>query len=169
MARPNRFLKPTIWVLSLAIILMSGCAPTTVETPPEAAAPESVESPDPQTPDTAAGAAESFLAWLEASRVPDVEAACTPLAPELVTRMLEEMQSDGFAAVTTCEEMVVVSAELYRAFDQSAEVDIAVQTETETDAVLFVTYLDSGDCGTVVMTRPVSEWIITEQTEECAA
>lgn len=167
--------------------LMIGCTSADVEDPgadapptAEAAAeeallepsptPESSSTPEPSsTPSSESGpdATTSILTWLEASRAPDVEAACAALAPELVDRMIDEMRSDGFPEVSTCEGMVTVTAELYRAFDQTAEVTVDVQSETESDAVLFVTYVESGDCGTVVMERSAAAWIITEQTEAC--
>ncbi|MGY1550575.1 hypothetical protein ACW5CM_02190 [Microbacterium sp. A588] len=171
----TKTLVPLIGMLVLGAALISGCAPVPAiedSAPPAEAVSESPtptaapSHPTTSSPDT--DATTSFLAWLDASRVPDLDAACAPLSPELVARMLAEMQRDGFPEVSTCEEMITVAAELYRAFDQSAEVTIDVQSETASDAVLFVTYLASGDCGTVVMERPASEWVITEQTEECA-
>src|SRR5690606_11465975 len=172
----TKTLAPLIGTLVLATVLISGCTPVPAgddsATPPAVAASESpaptAAPSQPATPSPETDAKASFLDWLDASRVPDLDAACAPLAPELVARMLAEMQRDGFPEVSTCEEMITVAAELYRAFDQSAEVTIDVQSETASDAVLFVTYLASGDCGTVVMERPASAWIITEQTEECA-
>ncbi|HCS60228.1 MAG TPA: hypothetical protein DIW46_02360 [Microbacterium sp.] len=169
----TKLLAPLLGVLAVGAILMSGCAPASAGDPaadkPTVKEPVAAPSVAPSPSATSeSDATTSFLAWLTASRVPEVDEACAPLAPDLVDRMLAEMRSDGFPEVSTCEEMITVSAELYRAFDQSAEVDIDVQSETASDAVLFVTYLASGDCGTVVMQRPASEWIITEQTEECA-
>lgn len=160
----------TLGSLTIGAVLVTGCTPAHLDgsaaeepAPTSQASAPADASPTPQT-----DATTSFLAWLEASRVPDVDAACAPLAPELVERMLAEMRGDGFSHVSTCEEMITLTAELYRSFDQSAEVNIDVQSETTEDAVLFVTYLASGDCGKVVMQRSVSDWIITEQTEECA-
>ena len=112
--------------------------------------------------------AESFLAWLEASRKPDVDAACGVLTDALVDRMLAEMAATGFEGIDTCEEMIEVTAGLYKAAGSSAEVSIDVQEASDTDAVLFVTYTDTGKCGTVVMTWENGQWMITEQTEECA-
>lgn len=176
MTRRKKSLSSLIGSLAIGAILMSGCTPTpagesAADEPPvkdaAADAPAPSATPDmPPTPEV--NATESFLAWLEASRVPETDAACAQLTPKLVDRMLTEMQSEGFAEVSTCEEMITVTAELYRAFDQSADVDVAVQSETVTDAVLFVTYLASGDCGTVVMERAASTWVLTELTEECA-
>ncbi|MGM7698921.1 hypothetical protein [Microbacterium sp. A84] len=160
-------------VIAAGFVLTGCTAPTAEETAPhveqtpsevteQTAGPE--PTPEP-TPEPALGATESFRAWLEASRIPEVDEACATLAPELVTRMLAEMAESGIEA-SSCEEMITVTADLYRAFDQNADITIASVSETETDAVLHVTYLASGDCGTVVMTRPASEWIITEQTQE---
>jgi hypothetical protein len=114
------------------------------------------------------GAAESFSAWLAASRVPDVETASAGLAPQLVQRMIAELNANAGVNVSTCEEMIAATAQLYKAAGQDASVDIAVQHETATDATLFVTYGASGDCGTVVMHRAGTAWIITEQSQECA-
>jgi len=165
---------------ALAIGAMSGCSANTADSSPVAGSatptPSALtptpsaptESPLPQDAESQPGATEAFLVWLEASRVPEVDVACAGLAPELVDRMITELNAEGFAQVETCEEMITAAAELYRAFDQNADIDIAVESETETDAVLFVTYLASGDCGTIVMTRTGADWIITEQSQECA-
>ncbi len=160
-------------IVVAAIMTMSACATGSVDTAPGSSVPESVAtgttaSPDPQEEQARPGAVESYLAWLEASRVPDVDAACARLTPELVTRMLAELNETGPLHAESCEEMITVTAELYRAAGQGAEVDIVVQQETETDATLFVTSLASGDCGTIVMTRTGADWLITEQSEECA-
>ncbi len=82
--------------------------------------------------------------------------------------MLAELNETGPLHAESCEEMITATAELYRAAGQSAEVDITVQEETETDATLFVTSLASGDCGTIVMTRTDADWLITEASKECA-
>ncbi|MFD5226713.1 hypothetical protein ACFWHT_13945 [Microbacterium sp. NPDC058342] len=172
MTRRTRSLAPIIGLLAAAALLIAGCTPVQVGEPAsdrspaaETLAPPSTSPSSSPTPD--GDATTSFLAWLDASRIPDIGAACAPLAPALVDRMLAEMRSDGFPDVSTCDEMITLSAELYRAFDQSAEVEIDVQSETASDAILFVTYLANGDCGTVVMERPAATWIITEQTEGC--
>ena len=159
-------------VLLAAAVVLSACAAT-----PSPAAPS--DAPAAETPITASplpsaapagdlGPVESFLAWLEASRAPDAEAACAGLSPELAARMIAELNGSGAFAVSTCAEMITATAELYRATAQSSEVDVTIQEQTENDATLFVTYLASGDCGTVVMTREVTGWIITERSEECA-
>lgn len=131
-----------------------------------AAAPAASEAPEPEPEQSAE---DGFRDWLAASRAPDAASACAGLSPELAARMVAEMNDTGPLHVESCDAMITATAELYRATGQSAEVDIAVQQETATDATLFVTYLSSGDCGTVVMTRPSTSWIITEQSEECAA
>jgi hypothetical protein len=82
--------------------------------------------------------------------------------------MLAELNATGPLHAENCVEMITATAELYRAAGQSAEVDIVVQQETETDATLFVTYLATGDCGTVVMRRTGADWLITEASKECA-
>jgi len=114
------------------------------------------------------GAADAFRAWLDISRIPDTAASCAALSPDLATRLVAELNERGPVHVSNCDEMIAVTAELYRALGQDAQVDISVRQETPTDATLFVTYLATGDCGTVVMTRPGTDWIITEQTRECA-
>ena len=168
----KRSLAAIIGVVAVGATLLSGCTsaaeaePVSDEPRIEEVVAEPTASPEP-SPTSDADATTSFLAWLEASRVPELDEACAPLAPELVAKMLSALQSNGFAEVSTCEEMMTVTAELYRALDQSAEVAVDVQSETASDAVLFVTYLAGGKCGTIVMERPAAEWIITEQSEEC--
>jgi hypothetical protein len=160
-------------MLLTAGLMVSACAPSpapqrtpgpTAAATPSASTESSTPEPTPQT-----GPVESFLAWIEASRAPDTEKACAGLTPELADRMIAELNSSGPVQVTSCAEMISATAELYRALGQSAEVDVTVQEQTDTDAKLFVTYLASGDCGTVVMERSATEWIINELSEECAA
>lgn len=168
--------------VALVVLLLTGCAsqsapedanPAVTDATSSASTPSAQAAPAPTSvpttaPDPVESASEGFLAWVAASRVPDVEASCQALAPELVTRMIAEMRSEGFAEIETCQEMITVAAELYRAVDQDADVRIAVESETATDAVLRVTYLASGECGTVVMQRTGADWIITDQShEEC--
>lgn len=160
------------------MLLLSACAPSLDEMSPNASAPSSattktVESATPEPdPDPATsrrlGAADAFRAWLDISRVPDTAASCAALSPELATRMIAELNERGPVHVSSCDEMIAVTAELYRALGQDAQVGVSVQQETATDATLFVTSLATGDCGTVVMTRAGTDWIITEQTRECA-
>lgn len=169
LGRPVRLLA-----IAAVALALSACAATPSPAAPSAAAPVEpapVETPvasaEP-TPDPAReGAAEAFLAWVEASRAPDVDRACGALSPELIERMIAELNEGGMLLVDNCPDMMVATADLYRAFDQDATVDIDVQSETETDAVLFVTYLASGDCGKIVMHRPGGDWILTERTQEC--
>ncbi|WKK72653.1 hypothetical protein Q0F99_06890 [Rathayibacter oskolensis] len=144
----------------------SGGEASAVSSATSAAAPAASEAPEPEPEQSAE---DGFRDWLAASRAPDAASACAGLSPELAARMVAEMNDTGPLHVESCDAMITATAELYRATGQSAEVDIAVQQETATDATLFVTYLASGDCGTVVMTRPATSWIITEQSEECAA
>lgn len=160
----------------VAIVLMSGCTVGQVDALPSASVPEtaatsSAPASDPEEGEAGEeprqGAADGFLAWFEATREPDVETACAGLTPELAARMIAEMNADGAIHVETCEELISATAELYRALDQSDQIDISVQQETETDATLFVSYPATGDCGTVVMTRAATDWIITEQSQEC--
>ena len=123
-------------------------------------------SPEPEA-NPAVGASEAFRAWLAASRVPDVETACAGLSPDLAARMIAEINATLPTTVQNCEQMIAAAAELYRAVDANADVELAVQSETATDATLFVTYLGTGDCGTVVMKRAGTDWIITDESREC--
>ncbi|MDO9399003.1 MAG: hypothetical protein Q7T71_20850 [Herbiconiux sp.] len=171
---------PAVAILALITgALLAGCtavpvdsaAPIATATPP--GAEFSTEPPQPQgtavpTP-AASSATEGFLAWLSASRAPDAAAACSALSPDLVTRMIDELNATSPAPVHSCEEMITATAALYRAVGDDPTVDISVQDETATSATLFVTYLASGDCGTVVMERTGADWTITEQSTECAA
>ena len=158
--------------LIVALMTASGCTAAPVAQGPDASAPNSSapaslvsRSPDdePQT-----SATDAFLAWVEASRIPDVDTSCAALAPDLVARMIAELNAGGATTVDTCEQMIAAAAELYRAVGDTGTVDIAVQHETVTDATLFVTYDASGDCGTVVMKRMGTDWIITDESRECA-
>lgn len=152
----------------IALMALSGCATAPTATPsPAAVVTQAPTSPAP-TDQAASGAVESYLAWLTASRTPDVDAACAALSPDLVARMIAELNGTVPTPVGSCEEMIAATAALYRAVGDDAAVDVAVQQETPTDATLFVTYLASGDCGTVVMKRGGASWIITEQSQECA-
>jgi hypothetical protein len=168
----------TLIGIAAAALLLSACSPgvddghRSATTPPEAAAEATqtaIPAPASSTAPVRQGAADAFRAWLDTSRIPDAAASCARLSPELAARMIAELNERGPIRVSSCDEMIVVTAELYRAVDQDASVDISVQQETATDATLFVTYLATGNCGTVVMTRPASDWIITEQSQECAA
>lgn len=154
-----------------AVLMISGCASApsaegAASPAAESKAPAS-PSPDPQESAPGESATEGFLAWLDASRRPDAAKACAGLTPELAARMLAELNATSPVRAESCEQMITATAELYRALGQSAEVDVAVQRETDQDATLFVTYADSGNCGTVAMSRPGTSWIITEQTQEC--
>lgn len=171
----GRFLAVAGLVASAALVL-SACAgatgPAASSSPaPAAVATSEVATPLPATPEPEAaapqGAEDAFRAWLAASRLPNADEACAGLSPELAARMIAELTQIGGVQVDTCEDMITTAAALYTATGQSAEVDVSVQAETSTDATLFVTYLASGDCGTVVMQRAAVDWIITEQSQEC--
>lgn len=136
-------------------------SPNTVSTEAPSATPAPAASAD-----AAGGPVESFRAWFEATRTPDTAAACAALSPALAERMLAELNQNGLA-LSSCEEMIQTTSELYRATGQNAQVDVDVQSETATDATLFVTY-SGGDCGTVVMHREATRWIITDESRECA-
>lgn len=160
--------------LAAAALMLTACtaAPSAPAEPADSPSAVSTEAPS-ATPapaasaDAADGPVESFRAWFEATRTPDPAAACAALSPALAERMLAELNQNGLA-LTTCEEMIQATSELYRATSQSADVDVQVQSETATDATLFVTYGASGDCGTVVMHRDAASWIITDESRECA-
>ncbi|KQQ06164.1 MULTISPECIES: hypothetical protein [unclassified Rathayibacter] len=163
-------------VAAAALLALSACtagpAGSTRTTPAAEPAPTATAATT-ATPDAAPAAEQQsaedgFREWLDASRAPDAALACARLSPELAARMVAEMKATGPVQVASCEDMITATAELYRATGRSAEVDIDVREETATDATLFVTYA-SGDCGTVVMTRSGTTWIITEQSQECAA
>lgn len=155
-------------------LTMTSCAagPDPAETatapPPATSEPVATQAAEPPAAESQS-ATDGFREWLDASRLPDVDIACARLTPDLVTRMIAELESHGMTGISSCEQMITATADLYRSLGQSAEVDIAVQTETATDATLFVTYLASGDCGTVVMERRGTEWILTDQSMECGA
>ncbi|MFJ2550730.1 hypothetical protein [Microbacterium sp. NPDC087591] len=174
--RASRYGKTTIAAAVFVVMMaLASCSPGTdasgsATATPTAASPTpvAVETPEPAETESPQSATDGFREWLEASRLPDVDTACARLTPELVTRMIAELEANGVTGIDSCEQMITTTAELYRSLDQSTDVDIAVQHETDTDATLFVTYLGSGDCGTVVMTRPATEWIITDQSTECA-
>lgn len=160
--------------LLVTALTMSACAMGPVASDPRPATPsppasEVIASPDPQeTEQPQTGAADAFRAWVEASRIPDVDTACAGLAPDLQSRMIAELNASGAVAVETCDQMISAAAELYAAVGDDGAVDVEVQQETATEATLFVTYLASGDCGTVVMQRTGTEWIITDESRECA-
>lgn len=161
--RLSRDARASIAAAVLLVMLhMTACAsPVTQDLP----TPVASSSPSPSA--SAQGPVESYLAWLAASRVPDAATACAALSPKLQERLIAQLNAQGVFAVSTCEQLVEVTAQAYKATGQSADVDVVVQSQTATDATLFVTYRDGGDCGTVVMNRQGADWIITEESEEC--
>ncbi|WP_307325891.1 hypothetical protein [Microbacterium sp. SORGH_AS_0862] len=172
----RRFRTLGAMTLATAALVLTACTaapddaaePSASSSPTATHAPSTAPAPAPAaSADTADGPVESFRAWFEATRTPDPAAACAALSPALAERMLAELNQNGLD-LTTCEEMIQATSELYRATGQSADVDVQVQSETATDATLFVTYGASGDCGTVVMHRDASSWIITDESRECA-
>lgn len=172
-AKRKRAWSTVVGAVLLLALTACGAAEPSLDASQNAAASEDNASEDntsateSESPEVRPEPADSFLTWLEDSRKPDVDAACEVLTVELVDRMLAEMAATGFTGVDTCEDMIELTAGLYRAAGSSAEVSIDVQEATDTDAVLFVTYVDSGKCGTVVMAWEAGRWMITEQTEEC--
>lgn len=116
------------------------------------------DRPDPE---------EAFRTWLEASREPDPEAACGAMTDEVVEQAIAEMEAEGWPEIASCEELIEVTAALYEAAGYSTGATVEVIEATDTDAELFVTYHDSGECGTVVMAWQGGRWMITEQSQEC--
>lgn len=152
-----------------AAALLTSCASA-----PETTAPETVS----EAPTNDAGAAETgatqspeeaYRAWLIASREPDAKLACSMMSDELVERMLAEMSASFGTAPGSCEEMITVTAAAYAATGTDAEVEVSVVSESENEATLFSTYVSSGKCGTIVLERSASSWVINEQSEGCAA
>lgn len=163
-------LRPIYVLPTFALVLMTavGCSADarSTGTPSPAApssTPDAIETPDPSASD-ATSPELAFRTWLAASREPDTDVACGYLTDELVDRMLAELEAGGIP-VDSCAEMMSTTAALYKAVGDTGEVEIRTLSETETDAVLDVTYL-GGDCGTVALQRTEADWIITEQTEE---
>lgn len=161
---------------ALTIVLLTAVGCTAVAPPsqsPTSAAPadapaeaaDASEQPDSSlSDDSRISPEQAFRAWLAASRVPDTDIACDYLSDALVERMLAEMAAEGIP-VTSCAEMITATAALYKAFGDAGEVEVDTLSETETDALLHVTYL-SGDCGSVALERNVADWTITEQSED---
>lgn len=160
----------SVAAIALAAVVLSGCAPAASEATPTPSAPAAVETstPTPEPTVEPVGAEQGFRTWLELSRIPDAPAACALMTPALIEKMLAEVAASGMP-MSSCEEMIALTAEAYRATGTDAEVSIAVQEETATAATLFVTYVSSGKCGTVVMERAGDDWILTEQSEVCGA
>lgn len=150
----------------------TGAAPADEPAPePVVATSESTSVPDPAEAPPATGEgetpAESFLAWFDASRAPDVDTsvACGYMADELVERMLAELAANGWASIGDCAAMVTATAELYSAFGVEPEVRVETRSQTAKRAELWVVY-PGGDCGIVVLRPEGARWIMTEQTEE---
>lgn len=160
----------SVAAIALAAVVLSGCAPAASEATPTPSATAAVETstPTPEPTVEPVGAEQGFRTWLELSRIPDAPAACALMTPALIEKMLAEVAASGMP-MSSCEEMIALTAEAYRATGTDAEVSIAVQEETATAATLFVTYVSSGKCGTVVMERAGDDWILTEQSEVCGA
>ncbi|HIY66477.1 MAG TPA: hypothetical protein H9830_09400 [Candidatus Agrococcus pullicola] len=158
--------------IAAALLFLSACSSTP---PAETAEPSPTveESPSPTEHDSdgeASGAldpVETFLAWLDASRIPEPDLACGYMSDELIDKMIDEFQTNYGTDPGGCEGLTRLTAELYETFNQSAEVSIDVASENETHAVLFVTYLESGDCSMVAMENTGSGWIMTDQTTSC--
>lgn len=169
--------RPALMMLGLAWLLVacgssdsdSGATQSPASTPSASATAEDTPADEDTAPGAGLDPVETYLAWLEASRIPDVEEACGYLSDELIDRMLAEMAAGGYAGVQDCAQMTTLTADLYRTFNQGAEVDVQLTEETAENAELFVTYLDSGECGTIALTTQGAGWIITEQSEGCGA
>lgn len=148
----------------MALLMVNACS-----TGPTAPPPTSPAVTPSDASDTASMSAEdAYRAWLEASREPDVDVACGYLSDELVERMIAEFQANYGTDPGGCAGLTELTAELYETLGQSAEVIIEVIEETETDALLFVTYIESRSCGTVALEKRNAGWIITEDSEGCS-
>lgn len=145
-------------------------APAARATPIDGSGANEAAAPDADGPDDAGegteAAIDTYLAWLAASREPDVDVACDLLTDELIDDMLTGFRDTGWP-VGSCAEMTTMTAELYRATGSSAEVDVQVVDESPDAVTLWVTYADGGDCGTVALERRPG-WIITENSEGCS-
>lgn len=149
-----------------------GDAPTPTVAETMAAVPEpgstsaaGTTAPEPED-EQAQDPIDSYLAWLEASRIPDARLACSYFTPELSDRVVAEARTEGWD-VDSCEELTETSAELYRTFGVDADVEIDVVEQSADEAVLFVTYVSTQECGTVVMEPERHRWIMNHQTEGC--
>lgn len=158
--------------IAAALLFLSACSSTP---PVETAEPTPTveEAPSPTEDDSGAeetsadGPVETFLAWLDASRIPEPDVACGYMSDELIDKMIDEFVANYGQDPGGCEGLTRLTAELYETFDQSAEVSIDVVSENETHAVLHVNYLENGDCATVAMENTGSGWIMTDQTTSC--
>ncbi|UJP41373.1 hypothetical protein [Cellulomonas palmilytica] len=142
-------------------------SPTTATTSPS---PTVAATTSPAAGATAApagdeGPEDSFRTWLAASRAPDTATACAYMTPELTDRMLGELTAQGLPGITDCPSMIELTAGLYAAVGQSADVEVALVEETDEHAVLDVAYA-SGDCGKVVLVPGAGHWVLDERSEE---
>lgn len=167
-------------LLAITVILglfISGCSHTQTDprhsedTVTELSETASIapEEPSDQPSTELMGPVETYLAWLEASREPEASVACGYLTDELQERMLDEFAATyGADEVSTCEDLTVMTAQMYAAFQQSDEVDVQILEHNEETATLFVTYVDTGECGTIAMHRiPAGVWMINAMSEAC--
>lgn len=154
-------------VAVVATLALTSCAgaPDSADqrAPAESPSAPATEARTTQTPE------QAYRAWLDASRVPEAELACSMMTDRLVERMLAEMAATFGAAPASCEEMITATAAAYAATGTDAEVEVSVVSESDSEATLFSTYLSSGKCGTIVLERSADSWLINEQSEECAA
>jgi len=149
-------------------LTLAGC---TGSTPPDEstdAAPSASASPvATATPVPADGPIAAFQSWWTAVRSADTVAACGALTEPLQQRMMAEYAAATGTEVGDCATLIRQSSALYAAAGLPADVSIALESETATEALLQVTYAN-GDCGTVHLERTATAWSLTELSEECA-
>lgn len=177
--RSGRRTRLAACVLALAVVSTgctmpqsteSGAVPVdepTVATSVVEAAPPAETAGAAQATSEGETPVESFRAWFDATRAPDVDAAvaCGYLTDELIERMLDELAANGWSAVTDCPTMITETAALYAAFDVDAEVRVETRSATAERAELHIVY-PGGDCGSIALRPDGESWVITEQSEE---
>lgn len=166
--------RPLLLVaLAASAVVLSACTgPTASEaTPADSASPAPVSpSAAPAATTTASpepGPVERFESWWTAVRAADTVAACGALAEPLQQRMIQEYSDTTGAGISDCTTLIAQTSALYAATGMSADVDVALVSETATDAVLDVTYA-GGDCGTVHLGHSSGTWMLTDLSRECA-
>lgn len=155
-----------------ALVLSACTGPTASDTAPADSASPAVVSPSaaPSATTTASpepGPVARFESWWTAVRAADTVAACGALAEPLQQRMIQEYNDTTGAGISDCASLIAQTSALYAATGMSADVDVALVSETATDAVLDVTYA-GGDCGTVHLDRSSGSWMLTDLSRECA-
>lgn len=160
-----------VFALAGASLILSACTGPSASEPTASDSPSALSAaPSPVVTTSASpepGPVEAFRAWWTAVRSADTVAACGALTEPLQERMIQEFNNTTGATITDCAALVARSSALYAATGMSADVDVAVASQTENDAVLDVTYA-GGDCGTVHLDRSSGSWMLTELSRECA-